>query len=159
MILRRYQQTDHAAVMDLHVRVLRPTGGFIEDLNGLKVLDKDLEDIEKTYFENGGYFLIGEENGQVMAMGALKKVDSQTAEIKRMRVVPEFQRAGIGSQILSALEEKARAFGYRELVLDTGAIQIPAQNFYKRHGYVVTHIEKVCGMDCVFFKKALSPKI
>ncbi len=52
-------------------------------------------------------------------MGALRRTTNEWAEIKRMRVHPDFQRRGFGQMILEALEARAVALGYAALHLDT----------------------------------------
>jgi ribosomal protein S18 acetylase RimI-like enzyme len=41
--------------------------------------------------------------------------------------------------MMAELEARARAFGARELFLDTTIEQIPAQRLYESIGYVFTH--------------------
>ena len=41
---------------------------------------------------------------RIVAMGALRPLDGRTAELKRMRVLPEYQRRGYGQRILDSLE-------------------------------------------------------
>ena len=57
------------------------------------------------------------------------------AEIKRMYVVPDARRQGLGRRLLEELEEKARELGYARIRLDTGARQPHAQAMYERAGY------------------------
>ena len=65
---------------------------------------------------------------RLVAMGALKRIDSVTGEIKRMRVVPDYQRRGYGTAILLALEQRADELGISRLKLDTTDIQLAAQS-------------------------------
>ena len=68
-------------------------------------------------------------------MGALMRLSDDIAEIRRMRVHPDFQRRGLGRQMLSALERRAADLGCRTLVLDTTVQQVPAIQLYTRSGY------------------------
>ena len=67
-----------------------------------------------------GAFLVAYELGLPVACGGLKRLDGQTAEIKRMYVLPEARGRGLGRSLLTALEEEARRLGYRSVRLDTG---------------------------------------
>ncbi len=129
--LRRYVPADQQAVEHLHVLAIKQTGAYL----GRGPWDDDIYAVEDTYLRNGGEFLIGECDGQMVAMGALKRTSAERAEIKRMRVAPEHQGRGYGQQILDALEARARTLGYRTLHLDTSVLQIAAQRLYEKNRY------------------------
>jgi GNAT superfamily N-acetyltransferase len=82
-----------------------------------------------------GAFLVIYAGGRPVACGGLKRDDDGVAEIKRMYVVPEARRQGLGRQLLDALEDRARELGYARIRLDTGARQPHAQTMYERAGY------------------------
>jgi GNAT superfamily N-acetyltransferase len=85
--------------------------------------------------EGCGAFLIAYCNGKPIGCGAVRKLDSDTAEIKRMYVAPEARGGGIGKRILLALEEETRRLGVRRLVLETGERQHEAMALYARFGF------------------------
>ncbi len=128
--LRRYRETDHDEVVWLHHLGLEQFGADA----GPGPWDDDLKDITSHYFEHGD-FIVGFLGGRLVAMGAVRGISSEAGEIKRMRVLPEFQRRGFGHQILEALEKRAADLGYARLFLDTSENQVPAQAFYLTHGY------------------------
>jgi GNAT superfamily N-acetyltransferase len=82
-----------------------------------------------------GAFLVIYAGGKPVAGGGLKRDEDGVAEIKRMYVVPEARRQGLGRQLLEALEDRARELGYARIRLDTGARQPHAQAMYERAGY------------------------
>ena len=82
-----------------------------------------------------GAFLVIYAGGKPVAGGGLKRDDDGVAEIKRMYVVPEARRQGLGRRLLEALEDRARELGYARIRLDTGARQPHAQAMYERAGY------------------------
>jgi ribosomal protein S18 acetylase RimI-like enzyme len=129
--VRRYTSTDQEAVEHLHISAIQQIGAYL----GRGPWDDDVYAIEETYLRNGGEFLIGEDDGLFVAMGALKRTDTHRAEIKRMRVVPAYQGRGYGQRILDKLEARARALGYQTLHLDTSTLQIPAQKLYEKNGF------------------------
>jgi putative acetyltransferase len=73
--------------------------------------------------------------GEAIACGALRRLDSTTAEIKRMYVVPELRGTGVATEVLRALEKAATDRGWHTLRLETGTEQPDAQRFYHREGY------------------------
>jgi len=129
--LRSYTSTDQQAVEHLHVFAIQQTGAYL----GRGPWDDDVYAIEEVYLKQQGAFLIGEYDGLFVAMGALKHTSPERAEIKRMRVRPEYQGRGYGQLILDELEARARALGYKILHLDTSTLQIPAQKLYEKNGY------------------------
>lgn len=118
--------------------------------------DEDLNNIEEEYLHDGGEFLVGEMDGKVIAMGALKRASGEQAELKRMRVDPAVQRRGLGQQILEELEERAREIGCSALYLDTAAHQTAARSLYAANGYAETGRGRIGPFDCVFYEKELS---
>ncbi len=82
-----------------------------------------------------GAFLVAYEDGRPVGCGGLKRLDDDTAEIKRMYVVPRARSRGVGQSILIALEEEARRLGYRRARLDTGPRQPHARALYVSAGY------------------------
>jgi GNAT superfamily N-acetyltransferase len=129
--LRQYTPADQEAVEHLHVLAIQLIGAYL----GRGPWDDDIYAIEEVYLKNHGEFLIGECDGLMVAMGALKRTSEVRAEIKRMRVHPDYQGRGYGQLILDALEARARTLGYRTLHLDTSIVQIPARRLYEKNGY------------------------
>ena len=129
--LRRYTPADREAVERLHVFALQQTGAYL----GRGPWDDDVYAIEEVYLKRHGEFLIGEHDGLFVAMGALKHLDPEHAEIKRMRIHPDYQGRGYGQLMLTELEARARARGYRTLHLDTSVLQIPAQRLYEKNRF------------------------
>jgi ribosomal protein S18 acetylase RimI-like enzyme len=79
-------------------------------------------------------FVIAYVNGLACGCGALRPHTETTAEIKRVYARPN--SIGVGTAIVKALEQKARALGYTELVLETRKVNVDAVAFYRKLGYV-----------------------
>ncbi len=150
-MIRPYRDGDFEAVWDLHNRALNDVGAH----GGNGPWDDDLHHIIDVYDNQKGAFLVGEIDGRIVAMGALKRTDANRAEIKRMRVAPECQRRGFGSAILEALEEKARLIGYQTVHLDTTTVQVAAQGLYEKHGFQQVGTDRVAGFDLLLYEKKL----
>lgn len=97
--IHRYDPCDRETVWDLHLLGLAQTGADV----GRGPWD-DLKRIETEYLAPGGEFLVGEHDGRVVAMGGFRRLTSLEAELKRIRVHPDFQRRGFGQAILVELE-------------------------------------------------------
>lgn len=74
-------------------------------------------------------------SGVALGCGALRRLDSTSAEIKRMYVVPEARGTGVATALLRALEVAAVERGWTTMRLETGTAQPDAQRFYAREGY------------------------
>ena len=146
--IRRYQPADHDEVWKLHVLGLQHVGAYL----GAGPWDDDLHHIEDIYLRDRGEFLIGTIDERMMAMGAFRSRSDERAEIKRMRVHPDFQGRGYGQVILEELEKRAAALGYTTLYLDTSTVQVAAQKLYRKNGYRETGREMHRGLDASFLR-------
>jgi len=74
---------------------------------------------------------------QLAGCGALKQLDSHSAEIKSMRTAEPFRRQGVAAAMLTHLIETARARRYQRLYLETGSMAYfaPARALYQRFGF------------------------
>jgi GNAT superfamily N-acetyltransferase len=81
----------------------------------------------------GGTFLLAYEHDQAVACGGLKTIGRGIAEVKRMYVVPQARRRGVGRALLTALEDQARSMGFATVRLDCERHNWP---LYRAAGYV-----------------------
>lgn len=82
-----------------------------------------------------GAFLLLTADGDVLAGGGLAPLGPGVAEVKRMWTAPAHRRRGHAQRILAALEDEARALGYRTVRLQTGRVAQPAIALYRAAGY------------------------
>jgi len=85
--------------------------------------------------EGRGAFLVAYRDGVPVGCGALRLLDEETAELKRMYVSPEARGTGVGRRLVAALEAEARRLGVRRLVLETGIRQVAALALYRATGF------------------------
>jgi ribosomal protein S18 acetylase RimI-like enzyme len=146
--LRHYRPADRDRVLELHERAMRDVGAYVEG-----VPEPDLADVEAAYLESGGEFLVGETDGEVVAMGAFRPAEGyvtellddleNAAEIKRMRVAPARQGRGYGRRVYSELERRAKERGFDEFALDTTPAQTAAQALYESVGFELARRERL----------------
>ena len=74
----------------------------------------------------------------LVGCGALRELDGSRGEIKAMRTVEAWRGRGVGAAVLRHLCKEAGRRGYRELLLETGALPEfgATRAFYRRHGFV-----------------------
>jgi N-acetylglutamate synthase-like GNAT family acetyltransferase len=153
-VIRRYNVADQTQVRALHELALRSVDSLIEGPDAV-ALDRDLEDIGANYIEAGGDFFVDDEEGQIVAMGGLRPDGGTSAEVKRMRVHPDWQRRGRGRAMLHILEQRAHELGFRTLVLDTTEEQVAAQSLFATSGYAETSRADLYGRRFIFMRKVL----
>jgi putative acetyltransferase len=78
------------------------------------------------------------EGGELLGMGAAKRLADDHYEVKSMHTVQPFRRRGAGSAMLRHIIAFARARGATRLSLETGSSGYyrPAIELYRRHGFV-----------------------
>jgi len=119
----------------------------------------DLHDINGNYLQAGGAVIVGVEDESRVAMGAIKRVNDTTGEMKRVAVDPTHQGEGLGQQLLDAIEDRAKRLGLTKIILDTTSNQIAAQHLYEKNGYQLVDRQKdtphPSGMvfDTLFYEK------
>lgn len=152
VVVRRFESADTDDVWHLHrtasedVGVCGPEGGW----------EDDLRNIGEVYIASGGDFILAHIGSRLVAMGGLRPIDDNVAELKRMRVDPGFQRRGLGRRILGALEARAVVLEFKSIVLDTTTIQAGAQRLYESSGYVRLKEGMRHGYAVIFYEKRLT---
>ena len=97
----------------------------------------DLEPGVKPSAADVAVFLVArDERRAAVGCGALRRLDEETFEIKRMYVRPAAREQGVGRELLGALEDEARRLGATCMRIETGPAQPEAIQLYKRAGYV-----------------------
>jgi putative acetyltransferase len=96
----------------------------------------DMDDIQKNYFENGGTFLGMFDDGEMICTGAIRKLEDEICELKRLWLLNEYHGQGLGYRMLQELLSIAKNMGYKRIRLETDPIaQSRALNFYRQIGF------------------------
>ncbi|MCT8328276.1 GNAT family N-acetyltransferase [Acidimangrovimonas sediminis] len=84
------------------------------------------------------FFVMRDEDGRPVGMGALKRLTGDHAEIKSMHILAEERGRGLAQAMLDHLLAEARASGIRQLSLETGSQPgfAPARALYARAGFI-----------------------
>jgi GNAT superfamily N-acetyltransferase len=154
VLIRTANNADGHRVRVLHRLALAPTGALVEGPEA-ELLDRDFDDLEGTYITSGGEFLVGEIENEIVVMGGIRPIAPGVAELKRMRVHPDHQRRGLGTLILTRLEERARRLGIVSLRLDTTVSQRAARALYTGAGYREVGRTRLHGFDVILMEKSL----
>ena len=96
----------------------------------------DMDDIQQTYFENDGIFLVMTDGDRMIGTGAIRKLDATICELKRVWLLFEYHGQGLGYRIIQELLAFARQKRYRRIRLETDrGGQSRAYELYKRLGF------------------------
>jgi GNAT superfamily N-acetyltransferase len=92
--------------------------------------------LKAQHLEGGrGTFLVARDGSRAVGCGAIRLIDGETAEVKRMYVEPDQRGRGVGRAVLASLEAAARRLRARRLVLETGTHSPEALALYGRAGF------------------------
>ena len=149
------------------IKILRTDSSNIDFQNLVIQLDAYLAKIdrEETAFYSQynkinklKHVVLAFEDTVAVACGAIKEMDSESMEIKRMYTLEEARGKGIASQVISELEKWACEMDYKACVLETGKRQPDAIALYKKAGYLlIPNYGQYIGVEnSVCFKKILS---
>jgi ribosomal protein S18 acetylase RimI-like enzyme len=97
-------------------------------------VDEHLEDLTRLHPPDGIIYLLGA-NGDIVGMGALRKLSDGVGEIKRMYIRPAYRGRGYGKQLLEQLLSAGRRFGCSTFLLDTPKFATAAQHIYRSAGF------------------------
>lgn len=114
----------------------------------------DLDDFQKTYFDKDGIFLVMTDGDQIIGTGAVRKIDHEICELKRLWLLFEYHGQGLGYRIMQELFTFAREKNYQLMRLETDRdYQNRAFDFYKRLGFYeiprYSHNEEDIAMEIV----------
>ena len=97
--------------------------------------DADLEDIETSYTNNNGYFIVVTNAGRVIATMGILRIDTGTCELRKMYAIPAARGRGLGKTLMELALAKAVELGYRRMVLETASPLKEAIGLYRRYGF------------------------
>ena len=100
--------------------------GFAEELAGLP----------GGYSAPDGRLLIALREADAAGCVALRRLDRETAELKRLYVRPAFRGSGLGRLLAERAIAEAREAGYRRIRLDTLPTMAGARRLYADLGFV-----------------------
>jgi len=96
----------------------------------------EMDDVQKNYFNNGGSFLVTVDDDRIIGTGAIRFLEQDVCELKRMWLLSEYHDQGLGYRMIQELFSIARKMGYTTMRLETDRLaQSKAVAFYKRLGF------------------------
>jgi putative acetyltransferase len=76
-------------------------------------------------------------DGQLLAVGAIRRIDDSHAELKSMHTAEEARGQGLGRAMVDHLIGVARDSGFRQVSIETGTMEAfaPARSLYRGVGF------------------------
>ena len=112
---------------------------FLAQEDGLDISDQGIEDelasLPGKFAPPEGRLIMAVTSEQSMGCAALRRIDEQVCELKRMFVLPQFRGQGIGKALARKLIQEARTIGYECMRLDTGNFWTAAIQLYESLGF------------------------
>lgn len=99
-------------------------------------------------------------DGKAAGCGAWKKIDAETAEIKRIFVASDRRRQGVASALIRVLERDVAARGFARAILETARTTSDSAALYHKLGFrEIPYYGSPAGAEnCRCFEKMLAQK-
>ena len=97
--------------------------------------EKELDAIDKQYNKPKGALILAYKEKTAVGCAAIRELDSETAELKRMYVHPDNRGLQIGRKLLELSIETAKKLNYKKIRLDTLPTMLYAQRLYRMSGF------------------------
>ena len=96
---------------------------------------EELATLPGRYARPEGRLLLARMEDKVAGCAALRSLDVETGEMKRVYVRPAFRGLGLGRMLAESILHESRAAGYRRVRLDTLPSLLGAQQLYRELGF------------------------
>jgi len=97
--------------------------------------ERELAELPGEYAPPGGRLWMALAADQAVGCVALRRVDDETCEMKRLYLRPGFRGRGAGRLLAVAIIGEARKIGYKKMRLDTLAEMREARTLYESLGF------------------------
>src|SRR5262249_45443721 len=137
-IIRRAEATDLSKVET----VARATwgvayAGIIPDAVQRRLLDSwySLQSLIRALATNGSSFFVAESGGEVIGFAQFVRRTSESVELKRIYVLPDMQRSGIGKRLRDAGLAEFTEEGLKQITVQVERDNRNGRRFYERAGF------------------------
>jgi len=102
---------------------------------GLMIVDSLIAGLPGAYGPPRGDLILAFADDEVVALGALRELDPNVGEIKRIYVRADHRGPEFGPRLTQALLDRAAELGYERVRVDTLASMTAAIQFYQEMGF------------------------
>ncbi|AFY87465.1 MAG: hypothetical protein CLLPBCKN_004446 [Chroococcidiopsis cubana SAG 39.79] len=132
-LIRDWSQSDRNLVAAVIGSVLAEYSLDWEPLGA----DRDVLEVENYYLATGGEFWVVESQGQVVGTAGYYPFHrGETAvEIRKMYLLSQARKLGLGRFLLQELEKAIAAKGFQQIWIETASVLVEAIKLYESSGY------------------------
>lgn len=134
IIFREYQDKDTQSVSTFLRRIFAEMGWTVtpEDF---------IDDVQAGFYDKGGFFLVGDKKGNIVATAGFIQLTPTTALLKRFYVDQAIRGQGTAQILLNYTFQTLRDKGYKILFLDVDMDNSRAVHFYEKEGFEKCTVE------------------
>jgi GNAT superfamily N-acetyltransferase len=164
--LRETTPDDDGAVTALMTAYLMWAHRILRDEYGVDKPPTDAAQVRESLhalLRPSAMILLAEREGDAIGVGAVRGLDTDVAEIKRMYVDPGARGLHVGAAVLDRLLDESRRAGAKIVRLDTCEFMTDAQRLYRSRGFVErspyegTEIPERLQKSWLFFEREMRP--
>ena len=149
-LIRSWEESDRHPAANIIGSVLAEYGLRWEPLGA----DEDVLKIEEFYQNKGGEFWVVERQSKLVATAAYYPIKrgNNSVEIRKMYLLPEVRRQGLGTFLLKELEKRIAERGFNEIWIETATVLKEAVILYEKNGYQPASGVETKRCDLVYVK-------
>lgn len=150
-LIRDWQDKDRLAAVSVIEQVLAEYGLPWQP----EEADQDLIEIEKHYLEKKGEFWVVETQDKIIGTAAYYPISRglNSVEIRKIYLLPDVRRKGLGQYLLEQLEITIEEKGFQEIWIETASVLKEAVQLYEKNGYLPSSGVETKRCDRVYVKK------
>ena len=135
-LIRDWQPDDRQIAANIISSVLTEYGLNWEPLDA----DQDVLKIEEFYQKVGGEFWVIEQQQKILGTAAYYPIQrsNNAVEIRKMYLLPEARKKGLGKFLLAELEKRIKERKFTEIWIETATVLQEAVKLYENNGYHLT---------------------
>ncbi len=141
------------ALFDEYTKMLIEGDSEFKKYLELQNYSHETENLEEKYGLPYGRLYVALFDGSVTGCIALRKIDEENAELKRLYVKPEYRGNKIGNILLEHILAEAKKIGYKHILLDTLPFLTTAIEMYKKVGFYEIESYNNSPMDNLIYLK------
>ncbi|MDJ0556363.1 MAG: GNAT family N-acetyltransferase [Microcoleaceae cyanobacterium MO_207.B10] len=135
-LIRNWQPKDREIVANIIGSILAEYGLNWEPLGA----DQDVLKVEEFYQNAGGEFWVVEQQQKILGTAAYYPIPrgKKAVEIRKMYLLPEVRKKGLGKLLLKELENRIKECNFTEIWVETATLLQEAVKLYENNGYQLT---------------------